>query len=394
MVILFVITNALHAQTFQKTIKRLPDTGQFKSYTTTFGEDHDYSINTPFLINFGNGIIHDTVTSLIWQQSDGGEMTIENARIYVDSLTLGGYTDWRLPSALEAYSILNHQNSNPALDVTYFRKNDAEYWWTGDVQKNDPNKIWVTNAGGGIGNHLKTETISAGGNKKFHVRAVRNNMPEETITGRFEKKENTVVFDRLTSLYWATLPDTGPGSWENAIAHADSSGISGYDDWRLPNIKELQSLQDVRLIQPCIDKTFFPDIGLKKYWSSTSLPNQTAKAWYMDTHYGITSHDEKTMQNYFILVRGGTELISSSDNLSNNSTPTFIKVFPNPVHDFLRLDSQQLYQRAEIYNLAGQVFLINEFDNSYLNVSHLKPGFYLLKLTGFGKTGYAKFIKL
>jgi len=87
------------AQVFMQTMLRLPDTGQTASYTSTFGEDNDYMIHAPsFLLN-GNGTVTDTVTSLMWQQSDGGEMTVENARAYCDSLSLGGFTNWRLPNA-------------------------------------------------------------------------------------------------------------------------------------------------------------------------------------------------------------------------------------------------------------------------------------------------------
>lgn len=38
-----------YGQSVTKTMKRLPDTGQNTSYTTTFGEDNDYTIHAPFL---------------------------------------------------------------------------------------------------------------------------------------------------------------------------------------------------------------------------------------------------------------------------------------------------------------------------------------------------------
>ena len=104
------------AQSVSKTMLRLPDTGETTKYTTTAGEDADYSINPPYFTINGDGTVTDTVTGLMWQQTDGGEMTIENARIYVDSLTLGGHSDWRLPSAFESFSILNEQHVNPAVD--------------------------------------------------------------------------------------------------------------------------------------------------------------------------------------------------------------------------------------------------------------------------------------
>ena len=78
-VVLFLICSInVFAQTV-KTMKRLPDTGQSASYTSTFGEDNDYNFNSPFFINNNNGTITDTITSLQWQQTDGGEMKIENA---------------------------------------------------------------------------------------------------------------------------------------------------------------------------------------------------------------------------------------------------------------------------------------------------------------------------
>ena len=72
------------AQSVQKTMKRLPDTGQKNSYTTTFGEDNDYNINVPFFVKNNNGTTIDTITGLMWQTTDGGEMTIENARTYAE----------------------------------------------------------------------------------------------------------------------------------------------------------------------------------------------------------------------------------------------------------------------------------------------------------------------
>ncbi len=90
-----MLARTYFAQSYNKTIARLPDTGQTTSYTPTFGEDNDYTINSPFYTNNSNGTITDNVTGLMWQQVDGGEMTIENATIYCDNLILGGFSDWR-----------------------------------------------------------------------------------------------------------------------------------------------------------------------------------------------------------------------------------------------------------------------------------------------------------
>ena len=196
---LFFISINGYAQV-SKTMKRLPDTGQTISYTSTFGEDNDYNINIPTLINNNNGTITDTVTGLMWQALDGGEMKIENAILYCDTLNLAGYTNWRLPTAQENFSILNLQNANPALSTTYFVNTGAEYWWTSERQANDTNKIWCTNAGGGIGNHPRTETMSAGGTKKFHVRAVRDIAIPISIPSHFIDNGDSTITDNLTNL--------------------------------------------------------------------------------------------------------------------------------------------------------------------------------------------------
>ena len=49
--------HTLVAQSISKTIKRLPDTGQTKSFTDTYGEDNDYTENVPYYIDNGDGTI-------------------------------------------------------------------------------------------------------------------------------------------------------------------------------------------------------------------------------------------------------------------------------------------------------------------------------------------------
>ncbi len=293
----------LAAQPVPKTMLRLPDTGQTASFTNTFGEDGDYAINPPFFLENGDGTATDTVTGLMWQQVDGGEMTFENAEIYCQNLSLGGHDDWRLPSAQEAFSILDHAKPNPALDPAVFPPTGAEYWWTSEPQVGNAAKIWVVNAGGGIGNHPKSETISAGGTKKFHARAVRDAVPPPVVASHFSPADSTVL-DNLTSLEWAKSPAADSMTWENALLFAENLELKGKTDWRLPNVKELQSLNDEALSQPSLDAGAFPSAGVGKFWSSTSLPNQPTKAWYLDTRFGLVTYEPKTAKNRVLCVRG------------------------------------------------------------------------------------------
>ena len=144
---------------------RLPDTGQTGSYTSSPGEDADFAINPLSFTDNGDGTITDNNTLLMWQKTDGGEMTVESAIAYCSDLVLAGFSDWRLPTGIELFSINHYNYLNPALDTNYFTKTVAQYWWTSETQADDPSKVWVVNAGGGIGAHPKTETVSAGGTR-------------------------------------------------------------------------------------------------------------------------------------------------------------------------------------------------------------------------------------
>jgi hypothetical protein len=121
----------------------------------------------------GDGTISDRATGLTWQRADGGEMIWESARSYCASLPLAGHRDWRLPTAHESFSILDHRLRPPALDLAVFPRSEAQYWWTADQRADDPSRVWVTNAGGGIGPHPKGETIGAGGDATIKEACVR-----------------------------------------------------------------------------------------------------------------------------------------------------------------------------------------------------------------------------
>jgi Protein of unknown function (DUF1566) len=369
-------TQLVLAQPVIKTMKRLPDTGETTSYTTTFGEDNDYTINAPYFTVLSSGVVLDTVTGLMWQQVDAGEMTIDKAIVYCDTLSLAGFTNWRLPSAHEAFSILNHQYANPSLLSTVFPVSLAEYWWTADRQYNDTNKIWATNAGGGIGNHPRTETISAGGTKKFHVRAVRDVVSPTTVANAFTDNGNQTITDNLTQLVWQKNPRIDSMTWEDALQYADTFQLAGYTDWRLPNIKELQSINDEKRGSPSINKTFFPTAITGKYFSSTTLPNQTTKAWYLDTQYGITTYQYKTVKLNVVLVRGDGTITTGVNSIQHKIETNIV---PNPVHTTFELFPTSHLYNVQVLNAFGTLVL-NLHQVNQIDLSNFANGWYYVIL--------------
>jgi Protein of unknown function (DUF1566)/YHYH protein/Abnormal spindle-like microcephaly-assoc'd, ASPM-SPD-2-Hydin/Viral BACON domain len=275
-------------------IVKLPDTGQTLNATATPGEDSDYTLNPPSFTDNGNSTITDHVTGLMWQKTDNGESTWENAVSNAAAITTGGYTDWRLPTPLEAMSILNH-NLNPALNSTYFLNNSSGspgYWWTSDVFGASTTHIWCTNLGGGLGPKPKTETISAGGTLRYHARYVRG--AKASNGHNFVNNSNGTITDTDTHLMWSQVPSTAK-SWNDALVYAEALSLGGSSDWRLPNIKELQSLVDITratatatTTSACINRTLFPTVTATGYWSSTSVKTTTpSEAWLVD--FGVTT---------------------------------------------------------------------------------------------------------
>ena len=176
------------------------------------------------------------------------------------------------------FYVIDHGAVNPALNTDYFLDSGAEYWWSITEQVGDSSRAWVVNAGGGIGAHPKSETISAGGTKRFHVRCVRDGSSSAggVMAGDFIDNGDGTVTNKNTELMWQQAEIGATMTWEEALTYCENLSLAGYDDWRLPNIKELRSVNNDKLSKPSIDTTCFPDVHASRYWSSMHL---TIRAW-------------------------------------------------------------------------------------------------------------------
>lgn len=291
---------------------RVPDTGQTNRHGVTEpGTDADYTVWPPAYSDRGDGTVEDLVTGLVWQRIDGGEMTWTNAVRYAATNRLAGAQpgEWRLPTLREAMGLLVHHRQNPALDPAYFSSAGGvagDYWWTSDVLATDPSRIWVVNAGGGAGPKVQTETLGAGGTLRYHVRLVRGPRGVVSpIAERFVDHGDGTVTDRETGLTWQQREASGAMDWLAALRTAETMTLGGYRDWRLPNVKELQSLGDVRISGPSVPVARFPDVKSDRYWSSTTQNNRATNAWWVEFGVGTVSQAPKTSAYWVRAVRGG-----------------------------------------------------------------------------------------
>ena len=152
---------------------------------------------------------------------------------------------------------------------------------------------------------------------------------------RFTDNGNGSVTDNLTGLIW--LKDARCGNnaqtWQGALNFVATINAGTQDcgdtsnqgthqtDWRLPNVRELQSLVDYGTFNPALPKDFqaYPGSGLpflnfqaSYYWSSSTHASNPLNAWIVDFLFGFVGDGGsqagrfvKTDTNNVIAVRGG-----------------------------------------------------------------------------------------
>lgn len=149
----------------------LPDTLQNISYTATFGEDNDYTINPPSYSYYGDGTVTDNVTGLVWEQTDDNVAKNWNdAWDYCQNLVLppDGWTDWRLPAVNELMSIVHYGTDQPAIVLTAFPRTNSAGYWTANTYAGSSGMAWYVNFNKGDASYAsKSPTILA------YVRCVR-----------------------------------------------------------------------------------------------------------------------------------------------------------------------------------------------------------------------------
>jgi hypothetical protein len=144
----------------------IPDTGQTQYYSTTFGDDGDYTINPMSFTDNGDGTILDNVTGLTWQKCSLGQSGVACATGTATTRTWEGAQtacenlgpSWRLPTRLELLTIVNYRVSFPAIDRAYFPQTPLSYlFWSSTPYAPNANNAWKVNFNAGItGNYDKT----------------------------------------------------------------------------------------------------------------------------------------------------------------------------------------------------------------------------------------------
>jgi len=316
------------------------DTGQSRCYDNRteiappkpgqpfYGQDAQYQCHPFRYVISADGLtVCDQTTGLTWQRSpdtDGDgvltrkdKLTWEQAQAQpakLNAAKFGGFGDWRLPSIKDLYSLFNASGTDPSgpsnmdtsvltpfIDTKYFkfaygdtrtgeRVIDSQYAsstkYVGKSARGGVKLFGVNFADGRIkGYDLQ---MPGGAEKTFFVQCVRGN-PGYGKNDFRDNRDGTIT-DRATGLIWSRM-DSGKGmNWQDALVWVQKKNAEkflGHADWRLPSVKELQSIVDYTRSP---DTTHSP--AMDPVFHCTTLTNEGGNTdypcyWSATTHAGF-----------------------------------------------------------------------------------------------------------
>ncbi len=294
-------------------------TGQIKSYDgegnivtdDSVKDDGYYQIGKARSYSRRGDVVIDNTTGLEWQDNESIEKlwithtnyyardysntSGDTAATYCSNLTLDG-GGWRLPSIEELETLVDNGKHNPSVTENVFQHIfSSNYMSSNDIN----HTVWAVSLVSG----------SSGTVHKFfdnYVRCVRGGPLEPSDLSR----SGEIVTDAITQLQWQDneVVKTAKGTWAEAIDYCENQlALGGYDDWRLPNIKELNSIKDRTWFDPAIDTGTFVNAFSSYYWSSTTDASSSYIAWHADFKGGgsFSQYGYKDSNFYMRCVRGG-----------------------------------------------------------------------------------------
>jgi hypothetical protein len=256
-----------------------------------------------------------------------------------------GNNDWRLPTINEMKSLLNQGQANQSTWLTGQGFTDVQpnsYWssstndsatvnaWLvvmdygrlGSDSKSASYYVWPVRSGQSgtservspqktgqttcyAANGTTTSCIASGQDGEYQAGAV--------LTGpRFTNNNNITVTDNLSGLTWSrnSNPSASTQTWQEALDYINSlnsSNYLGYNDWRLPNRNELESLLNYGKSDQAawLIGQGFTDVHADSYWTSSTTAISTTSAWFANMNGGSVDSNNKFSMFYVWPVRSG-----------------------------------------------------------------------------------------
>jgi hypothetical protein len=296
-------------------------------------------------------VVLDKLTGLTWLKDANrfGEVEWEDALAKARSISRNGKKEardgakadeWRLPNIRELLSLIDYGQADPILPAGHpFDNADPAIYWTSTtlapapllawmvtlgigptvfVVKRTPARLWpVKGVSHSVLQTGQREAWDAEGNKLGAVSGSGQDGEFEAgvplRSNRFFDSGNGTVRDDLTGLVWLKNADAfGFKTWAHALAccRALKNGQAGLadgskaGDWRLPNIREIESLVDYGRFAPSIPANHpFQNVRPSSYWTSTTVAAGPTEAMFIILGVGPSIFESKEHQFFVWPVR-------------------------------------------------------------------------------------------
>lgn len=163
--------------------------------------------------------------------------------------------------------------------------------------------------------------VTSIGSLPLQAQTCNSAIPRSAPGSRYTVHGDGTVTDNKTGLMWKQCEEGLSGAdcatgtaqsltWQAALQRPAtlnaSGGFAGYQDWRLPNLNELESLREVSCSNPSINTTVFPGVIASNVWSSSPVARYSSDAWLVHFYNGNSNFNHDRDGSYRVrLVRGG-----------------------------------------------------------------------------------------
>lgn len=255
-------------------------------------------------------VIRDTQTDLDWEvkSSEPNDekffkrlMTWAEFKSYVDYLnkiSYGGFSDWRVPSKHELRSLINYSGINPAYQKEIFKTVVPNDYWCG-AEPFGPRQdcAWVINFNIGS-TTAKNQSLQSHG---IAVRGKKLPPPQE----RFKDNGDGTITDNYLKLMWQKGAN-GRTSYAQVMEMLPNFELAGHKDWRLPTVDELRFIVDYSKKNPAVFDIFACRVRPDFYWTAEYYPAPSGERnWAIYFGFGCAVPVDKNQPCGCIAVTGG-----------------------------------------------------------------------------------------
>lgn len=280
----------------------------------SYGQDGNYIGRvSQYTIDASGNNVTASVTGITWRRKASPmPLPQSGAAAYCAGLSSSGAT-YRLPTREELISLIDYGALNDKISKTAFEGvTNVDSIWTLSAYPGQGQQYWMVELrcvvlgpgmcaldGGGFEGPGVTGARYEGSLAK--ALCVLDEGSPKPMGPLDVPASGEVINDPRTGLMWARSTAPMGTSWLAALQYCENQPIGGYEDWRLPNIKELQTIVDGTTAK------LYWDVGPNGYiWSSTPCPNLPDGAYAVLIDSGTTKVERTTLGYHDALcVRSG-----------------------------------------------------------------------------------------